>query len=153
MPSLRRTPSFSRQRKAPSLPPAPSQKHGTHYQMNGTEDVKLCKVLRGWLKKRHQAKRTLGSQWGARYVWVDDVDAVLCYSKSQASDGVTKSCVRLAEVTSVTAGEGRAELPAHCIVVSCAAETTPDGRPATPCEYVFAAEDKEEAQMWIAQQL
>ena len=145
---LRRAPSFSRQRRAPKLPPAPNAKQvpphipdvAPTYTPTSGDEVKLCKALRGWLKKRHASDKKVGPKWGKRYVWVDDVEGTLCYSKSHAQGAPAKQCVRLSEVMSVHGSEGRADLPANCIVVRRKED-----------EFVFGAEDREEATMWITQ--
>ena len=151
---LRRAPSFSRQRKAPKLPAQlPSstlrtQKDEPTYTYTDSE-VKVCKVLRGWLKKRHSSAKSIGPRWGQRYVWVDEHERTLCYSKSQADGAAARSCVHLSDVMAVFGSEGRPELPAHCIVLRCgkiAGAFEPNEQ-----EFIFGAEDKEEAQMWIAQ--
>ena len=103
---LRRAPSFSRQRKAPRLPPPSStpQHVGSSpatYTPAPEGEVVICKALRGWLKKRHRSDKSLGPKWGARFVWVDENEGTLCYSKAQNYSSSARTCVRLCEVTAV----------------------------------------------------
>ena len=62
---LARRPSFSRQRKAPRLPPPPvirahAADHAPTYKASDSDEVKLCKALRGWLKKKHTSHKGFG---------------------------------------------------------------------------------------------
>ena len=152
---LRRAPSFTRQRKAPRLPPPSStpQHVGSSpatYTPAPEGEVVICKALRGWLKKRHRSDKSLGPKWGARFVWVDENEGTLCYSKAQNYSSSARTCVRLSEVTAVVPGnESGMELPANCFVIRCSGAA--GERPGSPEQTVFCAEDREEAIMWIAQ--
>ena len=152
---LRRAPSFSRQRKAPKLPPAPSNKQvrpplggvasNTNHPVMPTADIKISQALRGWLKKRHtHANVNVFNKYGQRFVWVDDEQGTLCYAKTDTSAGRERTCLQIKSIAEVTGGEGRADLPSHSIVIRCT-EDSPTA------EYVFGAEDREEQQMWITQ--
>ena len=152
---LRRAPSFSRQRKAPKLPPAPSNKQvrpplggvasNTNHPVAPTADIKISQALRGWLKKRHtHANVNVFNKYGQRFVWVDDEQGTLCYAKTDTSAGRERTCLQIKSIAEVTGGEGRADLPSHSIVIRCT-EDSPTA------EYVFGAEDREEQQMWITQ--
>ena len=163
---LRRAASFSRQRKPPPAPSAKQARSTTEDACEkpaspssptsafSDEDLKTkpCQALRGWLKKRHTSQKRVAPQWGSRYVYVDESTGVLAYAKSASQFAARRANVHLSDVTAVElAGAERSDLPAHAFIVRCDIRAGEVGRASDLRELVFAAEDKEEAAMWIAQ--
>ena len=160
MPLIRR-PSFGRQKPAAKQPPTPLNVRAAEEHSNSSRDgsgnaspmstgsdslevagdVKMCKNLHGWLKKRHTSSGKLGPKWGKRYVLVDETAGTLCYTKS--TDAPPRKCLQLADITSVESGAATGMPPNH-FALRCKGAYAFE-------QLVFAAEDREDAMMWTNQ--
>jgi len=144
--------SFSRKRSKPPSTPSPPPTPPCDSNVEATSpsadaSAKACKQLHGWLRKRHTSQKRLAPKWGRRYVHVDDATSMLCYAKTEGGPShQARSCLHLSDITSIESG-AQTGLPPNCFVIRCARSAT------GPCfdSIAFAAEDREEAKMWVVQ--
>ena len=150
---LARRPSFSRSRRQPdrssdsasgSVPPTPAD---TGADAGADTDTKVCKVLRGWLRKRHTSQRKLAPKWGKRFVHVDDTFGSLCYAHSETmTDSASRAVLHLRDVVSIETGAATGLPPSGFLI-----RFRPQSEEADEQQLVFAGEDREEARMWVNQ--
>jgi len=96
--------------------------------------VSLSSSLHGWLKKRHQ--RHPGT-WAKRYFDVNDSRGTVAYSKGEKGKKTKPSVVlSLQDISAV----GLSKEWSNAFVIYC-----------TPIVLTLAADDKEEAHMWVLQ--
>ena len=100
------------------------------------EAAPLTANLQGWLRKRHQKQPSV---WARRFFAVNDTRGTVAYSKGEkggrSKPSVVLSLQDVAVVKLVELDDAR-----HAFVISC-----------PPVTLTAAAEDREEARMWVVQ--
>ena len=125
----------------PSEATLPKQLASRRYDSDDMTDAEIDAVplssnLQGWLKKRHQKQPT---QWARRFFHVNDTRGTVAYSKGEKGKRTKPSVVlSLQDISVVKLVE--LEDASNAFMISC-----------PPVTLTAAAEDREEALMWVMQ--